>query len=459
VTRLYPNRHVEVAAFDGTTLQAARALGKGCDTLAFMSFNLRKSGPKTIESKTLVEEFAHKELTRRQMVHGAMIASVGTWLGASGLAACSSDTAGTPGPSSTSSGDPGESSSSSSGESSSSSSGESSSSSSSSSSSGGEDGGVMPTNKHLVGMGFDPTDRKKALEAALAETIGLSMIRPGQSVYLRVNSNSGDPYPYSTAPETIEFIGRMLKDIGVTDIRVGDRSFWGDRNTAANLRRNGIERAATAIGTKAVVYDDQVNWVTIPAGTTPNWKGAIRLPEPVTTADHMIILSCVKTHFISNITMSLKIALGLVHADDRSRDGNLKVHNTRGNLLYKQIAEINKAITPSLVIQDGYQAVISGGPTVRDRPAGAPSSFTGGIAGEPKVFIVSTDRIAADVAGIAVLQDVAPKYEEVHKWAPFENPHIKECVALNLGIAGPAAFDVSGPTVPKLADYKKKVTG
>ena len=366
------------------------------------------------------------------MVQSVMLGSVGAWLGATGLMGCSSSatTAGSdptkPAPTTP---DPG------------------------------TDPTKNPTNKtpHLVGMGFDAADRDAALKAALAETVGLGMIKAGQSVYLRVNSNSGDPYPYSTSPDTILTIGGMLKDLGVTDLRIGDRSFWGDTGTAKNLSANGIAGAATKLGTKAIAYEDSVEWVTLPAGSTPNWSGAIRLPKDVMTADHILILSVVKTHFIASITMSLKIQLGLVHAVDRSRPGNLQSHDT--NVLHKQVAQINKAITPSLVVMDGYSAVISGGPTKRDRPPGAPSSFTQGITGDPKVFIVSTDRIAADVTGIAVLQDNSPAYEVVNKSKPFENPAIKDAVAAGLGIKDASAYDLSGPTVPKLDTYKAKVTG
>lgn len=385
----------------------------------------RKTGGRILDSKSLVEEVAAKEISRRQMVQAVMLGTVGTWLGARGLMGCSTTTtqngAGSSGaPSAEDAG-----------------------------------GSSTPQSAHLVGMGYDEGDRAKALEAALAETIGLGMIKAGQSVYLRVNANSGDLYPYSTAPETILQIGGMLKDIGVTDIRIGDRSFWGDTNTSGNLTKNGIAGAAKKLGVSAVAYEDNVDWVTLEAGATPNWVDTVRLPEPVMSADHQIILSCVKTHFISQFTMSLKIALGLVHADDRSRAGNLKTHDTR--VLYKQIAQINEAITPSLVVMDGYKAIISGGPTKNDRPAGAPSSFTGGVIGNPKVFIVSTDRIAADVAGIAVLQTLSPDYEEIHETKPFASPQIKAAVAAGLGIADASAFDLSGPTVPELETYLAKV--
>jgi uncharacterized protein (DUF362 family) len=403
-----------------------------------MSNSSRKSGPRILSSQSLVDEYVAKELSRRQMAQAVMLGTVGTWLGAAGLLGCTTKTIveQPPGP-----GGPGTGTGTGTGT------GE------------GDGGGTTPPagGGHLIGMGYDEGSRMKALEAALAETIGLGMIKAGQSVYLRVNSNSGDPYPYSTSPDTILAVGGMLKDIGVTDIRIGDRSFWGDTGTSANLTRNGITGAAKKLGVTAEAYDDNVDWVTLPADSVPNWTGTVRLPEPVTTADHQIILSIVKTHFIAQITMSLKISLGLVHAEDRARAGNLKNHDTA--VLHKQVAQINKAFTPSLVIQDGYKAVISGGPTKNDKPAGAPASWAGGVTGDPKVFIVSTDRIAADVAGIAVLQTLSPAYEEVMKTKPFANPGIKAAIAAGLGITSASAFDLSGPTVPEIETYRSKVTG
>jgi uncharacterized protein (DUF362 family) len=378
---------------------------------------LRRTGGRILEDRVLQEEYRARELSRRAMMQSMLVAG-----GALGGLACGSTPA-NGGASSSSSG-------------------------------GATDGGVTPQG-HLVGMGYDATDRAAALGAALKETVGLGMIKKGQSVYLRVNSNSGDPYPYSTAPETIAVIGGMLRDMGITDLRIGDRSFWGDSNTAANLRRNGIAQAAQALGTEAKVYDDNVDWLTLPADMLPNWTGTVRLPKDVTDADHMIILSCVKTHFIAQFTMSLKISLGLVHASDRSRAGNLRTHDER--VLHKQSAQVNKAFTPSLVVQDGYSAVISGGPTVNDRPPGAPASFSKGITGEPKVFIVSTDRIAADAVGVAVLQTVSPDYERVHKTKPFENPQIIAAVEAGLGIGSAGELDLSGPTVPNLDVLRAKL--
>jgi len=307
---------------------------------------------------------------------------------------------------------------------------------------------------HLVGLGYDEQDPIRALDKALEQTVGFSRVKRGDSVYLRVNSNSGDPYPYSTSPRLIKAVGQRLRDLGVSDIRIGDRSFWGDPNTARNLDDNGIAEAARALGVKATVFDSSVKWVLLPSESVPSWTGKVRIPQAVATATHIINLACVKTHFIAHITMNLKLVLGLVHASDRRRPGNLDRHVQ--DRLWPQIAEINKNLTPTLNILDGFEAVVSGGPTIDDRPPRANGDWKPQTAA-PHVIVISTDRIAADVVGAAILQMFSPSYEEVQRHAPFSLPQIRTAIdAGGLGIDGPNALDMAGPSVPELRRYREK---
>ncbi len=64
---------------------------------------------------------------------------------------------------------------------------------------------------------------------------------------LKVNTNSGDPAPYSTSPTVVAWFARQYVSRGVRVV-VGDRSFWGDRDTMGNLERNGIASAARRAG-------------------------------------------------------------------------------------------------------------------------------------------------------------------------------------------------------------------
>ena len=291
------------------------------------------------------------------------------------------------------------------------------------------------------------------IEAALAETIGLSMIKRGDSVYLKVNTNSGDSFPFSTSPTCIATIGGMLRDMGVTDIRIGDRSFWGDDDTAANFERNGIAQAARKLGTRAIAFEDEgTDWVILPRDLHPDWVGELRLPRLVTSATHIINLPCLKTHFIAGFTMSLKNCLGLVNPTDRRRPGNLKTHAPIDEALGRQIAQVNQAFTPSLNVLNGYRALITGGPTPHDR-----THHRGGDIATPRVVIASTDRIATDATGLAVLRTLCPKTESVTQFAPFAHPQLKAAILAGLGIASPAACDLSGASVPELERYLKEL--
>ena len=154
--------------------------------------------------------------------------------------------------------------------------------------------------------------------------------------------------------------------------------------------------------------------------------------------------------------MGMKNIIGLVNPADRQRTGNLDVHVTSGNKLYRQIAQLNEHITPSLTLLDCWKAIIRGGPT-----PGSASSAGGGLPSEDGnlTAVASTDRIAADVTGLAILKTVAVAGERVHSYGVWDNPQIAEAVASGVGITGLDQYEVSGPTVPNLQDYLDMITG
>ena len=284
------------------------------------------------------------------------------------------------------------------------------------------------------------------MDAALAEVGGLEFVAHGDTVLLKVNTNSGDSYPYSTNPELIRHLGEILADRGARVV-VGDRSFWGDRSTAQNLVDNGIAEAARDIGAQLVAFeDDTTDWVKIPSDLLPSWRGDVHVPRVAVDA-HVINLPCVKTHFITTFTMALKNMLGLVRAGDRARPGNLYSH---GDEIYDQIAQINTFVTPALNILDGYQALITGGPT--------PASGDSPTIVSPKIIAASRDRVAIDAVGIALLRSLSPSSEEVTSYATWRNPMIVAAVSAKLGIASAEALTVAGPTVADLDPLRALAT-
>lgn len=382
----------------------------------------RKTGGRLIESRDLAQEYLAKELNRRSLLAGA--------LAAASAAACSDGSGNTPTPP--------------------------------------RDSGTPPADvppadvpparqTHLVGVG-QHDDHLMAAENALAETAGFDFVQRGQRVYLKVNTNSGDPFPYSTSPDMIRWVVGKLRDRGA-EVFIGDRSFFGDRGTMANFTRNGIAEVARELSVPLHVFGDAgtrdtmtVDWMDLPAEDTQLgarsafWDGEMRVPTMVAQADHIINMACVKTHFIATFTMSMKNIIGIINPVDRSRTSNLGNHaGNVGGRLYRQVAFMNKALpTSSLVVLDGWEALITGGPTPNDRPSGAPSNFMATTA-SPHVVIISRDRLAADLTGAGILKILSPSYEQiVRDRTLWGNRQITVALQMGVGITTPEQYDVGG---------------
>ncbi len=191
-----------------------------------------------------------------------------------------------------------------------------------------------------------------------------------------------------------------------------------------------------------------MDWLEITEADAPQWFEGFRLPMPMMDADHIINLPIVKTHFISNFTMAMKLLIGAVHPDDRRKPDNLGNHSTAGNKLYKQIAQINQNLTPSINLLDGWEAVVRGGPTISGNPSG--------LEDEPGIHIVSTDILAADAFGYAVLKEYAVEGEDVHNYDVWDHPQITEAIAHGVGgITSLSRDDINGPTLDDIDRFLK----
>ena len=105
------------------------------------------------------------------------------------------------------------------------------------------------------------------------------------------------------------------------------------------------------------------------------------------------------------------------------------------------IAEINAAYRPELIVLDGVEAFVTGGPDQ-------------GKLVNAGVVLAATDRIAVDAVGVALLRYFGTT-PEVSRGAIFEQEQIARAVQLGLGVAGPGQIElVTGDQ--ESADYAKK---
>jgi uncharacterized protein (DUF362 family) len=86
----------------------------------------------------------------------------------------------------------------------------------------------------------------------------------------------------------------------------------------------------------------------------------------------------------------------------------------------QMIAEINTAFSPDLIVLDGVEAFVDGGPHVGTRV-------------KANVMLAGTDRIAIDAVGVAILRQLGTT-PEVSKGKIFEQDQIKRAVELGLGV-------------------------
>jgi uncharacterized protein (DUF362 family) len=94
----------------------------------------------------------------------------------------------------------------------------------------------------------------------------------------------------------------------------------------------------------------------------------------------------------------------------------------------RMIAEINAAYEPALVVMDGVEAFVTGGPAAGKKV-------------QPEVVLAATDRVALDAVGVALLRTFGTT-PEVSQGPIFQQEQIARAVELGLGVDGPGQIQL-----------------
>ena len=158
-----------------------------------------------------------------------------------------------------------------------------------------------------------------------------------------------------------------------------------------------------------------------------HWPNGFRIARPILEAECLISTCCLKTHQYGGIfTLSLKLHVGVVPTFRHGYDYMGELHGSPHQR--KMIAEINEPFKPALVIVDGIDAFVDGGPMIGKRSRG-------------EVFIASADRVAVDAVGVAILKLLGSN-ESIMKPKIFEQEQIARSVELGLGVSFPSEIEV-----------------
>ena len=263
------------------------------------------------------------------------------------------------------------------------------------------------------------TDRKAGIDALLTRSDAARF--SGARVALKANFNSADPFPASTHLDTLAHLATHLQRSGAAELTLVERSGSGD--TRRVLAQTGALALSSTRGFRVLVLDDAPRdaWVRIvPAGT--HWLRGFYLPRVILDAEHVVQTCCLKTHrFGGHFTASLKNSVGLVakKLPNGLYDYMWELHVTPHQRL--KIAEINAFYDVDLVVMDAIKAFRRGGPTH-------------GVVITPNVMLASSDRVAIDAVGVAVLRRFGST-RNVMRGRIFDLDQIRRAVELGVGVA------------------------
>jgi uncharacterized protein (DUF362 family) len=109
----------------------------------------------------------------------------------------------------------------------------------------------------------------------------------------------------------------------------------------------------------------------------------------------------------------------------------------------KLIAEINAPFKPDLVVLDGIEAFVDGGPASGKRAQG-------------NVFLASADRVAIDAVGVAILKSLGSN-AKIMDTKIFEQEQIARAAELGLGASSPSDIDLISAD-GESRDYRDRIT-
>ena len=259
----------------------------------------------------------------------------------------------------------------------------------------------------------------------------------GKRVFIKPNLNTADPAPGSTHNDTLRRLVVEMKAHGASQLTVGDRS--GPPLTKNVIESKGIPALAQELGFEVVNFEDLApdGWVHFnPPGC--HWQNGFDVARPVTEAEYLLWTCCLKTHGAGGIfSMSIKLAVGTTN-----KSLMRELHGARQTHMRRMIAEIHHAFKPQLIVMDGVDAFVDGGPSKG-------KLVTAGV------IVAGTDRIAIDAVGLAVLKHHGSN-EAIMSKKIFEQEQMARAVELGLGIRTPGQIEIVAPDAES-RDYAGKL--
>jgi len=239
---------------------------------------------------------------------------------------------------------------------------------------------------------------KKTVEA----TTDFSWLSRGDRVLIKVALNSGNPYPATTDPWSVQCMVKLLKERGAGRILVGDQSGYGTVQWTKDRKEGSSRQLAKTAGLLKVIEEsnaepcffEEYGWdayrPTYPDGEH-HWKKPIMVPAKLGEVDHIIYLPRVSSHILAGNTLGLKLGVGFLRSDSRGE------FHRGGKQFYAMYEEINHippiASKLRLVVSSGRSVLTLFGPN--EGPTAKPGYG---------LLLASEDLLAHEMLAYAWLQ-------------------------------------------------------
>jgi len=204
-------------------------------------------------------------------------------------------------------------------------------------------------NAHLAAAWLPQGDTSYKLFKQMVESAtDFSWLHKGDRVLIKLALNSGNAYPATSDPWSLDCLLKILKEHGAGKVFVGDQS--GVRNVfwTAQGQVRGTSRAfAQSSGLLAVIEKNGATPVffeergypayieTAPVGEH-HWKQPLRITSFVNEVDHIVYLPRLGSHGFADLTSGMKISVGFLREDSR------KLMHLGGENFYAMYEEINE---------------------------------------------------------------------------------------------------------------------
>lgn len=221
-----------------------------------------------------------------------------------------------------------------------------------------------------------------------------------------------------------------LKKAGAEDITLAERS--GMDVTREVLSETGVLELAEEMRFKTVALDevDKSRWIRFPPSSNLHWQRGFHVAKVFKDADIVVQTCCLKTHrFGGHFTMSLKNSIGLIAKRVSGEDHDYMEELHSSTHQREMIAEVNLAYKADVVIMDGIEAFVSGGPERGDHV-------------NSEVMLAGRDRVAIDAVGVAILRHFGTT-KEVGEGRIFEQPQIMRAAELGIGIRSASEIELA----------------